>query len=181
MSEEELKVCKPIKRLKIVESLKKVPKKHYLMTTRFNNKSHTEMLNYCKNIKGIKCIYGVPREISAYVTKDTIMFVLEMNNEENKIMGIGMLRNTAFPNRYGVYEDGNYNRFSYLGKTRINRDEMTIEENDILTAFDIICFKGRHHQKRCQGITMFPPDILEKCKKMLDLTEFIVNMFKSRI
>jgi hypothetical protein len=168
-------------RLKKIRTLNLIPKKHYLMTTRFNNKSHAEMLSYCDKIKGLQCIYGVPKEISDCVVKDAIMFVLEMNNEKNQIEGIGMVKNVSFPSRYGVYEDGNYNRFSYLGKVRINRVDMTEEENAILTALDILCFKGSCHLKRSHGITIFPIDILEKCKIKIDITEYIGNMFKNRL
>ena len=134
------------KRIRELGQLKSVPKKHYLMTTRFNDKSHGEMLTYCNKIKGLKCIYGVPKEISGCVVKDAIMFVLEMNNERDHVEGIGMVKNTAFPSRYGVYEDGNYNRFSYLGKARIDRCDMT-EEEDAITQkywndkYDEICAK----------------------------------------
>jgi len=169
------------KRNKELIYLKSLPKKHYLMTTRFNDKSHTEMLSYCDKIKGLKCIYGVPKEISGCVVKDAILFVLEMNNERNTIEGIGMVKNTSFPSRYGVYEEGNYNRFSYLGKARIDRCDMTEEEKSILTALDILCFTGKSHQKRSHGITIFPPDILEKCKIKIDITEYIMNMFKNRL
>ena len=168
-------------RLRTLTQLKCIPKKHYLMTTRFNDKSHAEMLSYCNKIKGLKCIYGVPKEISGYVTKEAIMFVLEMNNDTNYIEGVGMVKNMAFPSRYGVYEDGNYNRFSYLGKARIDRSNMTEEEDTIFIALDIICFKGKQHLKRSHGITIFPMDILEKCKEKIDITEYIVNMFKNRL
>jgi len=113
--------------------------------------------------------------------KDAILFVLEMNNERNIIEGIGMVKNTAFPNRYGVYEEGNYNRFSYLGKARIDRSDMTEEEDTILSAMDVICFKGKCHLKRSHGITIFPQDVIEKCKIKMDLTDYIVNMFKRRL
>lgn len=169
------------KRLRALKQLNCIPKKHYIMTTRFNDKSHQEMLTYCNKIKGLKCIYGVPKEIVGCVLKDAIMFVLEMNNERNQIEGIGMVKNTAFPNRYGVYEDGNYNRFSYLGKARIDRSDMTEEEDTVLTAMDIICFKGKRHLKRSHGITIFPQDVIEKCKQKMDLTEYIINMFKNRL
>jgi len=168
-------------RIRNLVQLNRIPKKHYLMTTRFNDKSHAEMLSYCDKIKGLKCIYGVPKEISEWVVKDAIMFVLEMNNERNRIEGIGMVKNTSFPSRYGVYEDGNYNRFSYLGKVRINRIDMSEEENTVLTALDIICFTGRCHLKRSHGITIFPADVLERCKTKIDITEYIVNMFKNRL
>ena len=169
------------KRLRAIRYLNCIPKKHYIMTTRFNNKSHEEMMSYCNKIKGVKCIYGVPKEIVGCVVKDSILFVLEMNNERNKIEGIGMVKNTAFPNRYGVYEEGNYNRFSYLGKARIDRSDMTEEEDTILSAMDVICFKGKCHLKRSHGITIFPQDVIEKCKTKMDLTDYIVNMFKRRL
>lgn len=165
-------------RIRSLEQLKRIPKKHYIMTTRFNNKSHAEMLSYCDNIKGLKCIYGVPKVISEYVSKDAIMFVLEMNNEINYIEGVGMVKNMAFPSRYGVYEDGNYNRYSYLGKARIERTDMTEEEEKVMAEFDIYCFKGKRHQKRSHGITIFPLDIIEK---KTELTEYIINMFKNRL
>ena len=165
-------------RIRSLEQLKRIPKKHYIMTTRFNNKSHAEMLSYCDNIKGLKCIYGVPKVISGFVSKDAIMFVLEMNNERNYIEGVGMVKNMAFPSRYGVYEDGNYNRYSYLGKARIDRSDMTEEEEKTMAEFDAFCFKGKQHQKRSQGITIFPLDIIEK---KTNLTEYIINMFKSRL
>ena len=168
-------------RLRAIKYLNCIPKKHYIMTTRFNDKSHEEMLTYCDKIKGVKCIYGVPKEIAGCVLKDAIMFVLEMNNERNQIEGIGMVKNTAFPSRYGVYEDGNYNRFSYLGKARIDRSDMTEEEDAVLTAMDVICFKGKRHLKRSHGITIFPLDVIEKCKQKMDLTEYIINMFKNRL
>ena len=166
------------KRLKKLQQLKRIPKKHYIMTTRFNNKSHAEMLSYCNKIKGLKCIYGVPKEISGYISKEAIMFILEMNNERNYIEGVGMVKNMAFPSRYGVYEDGNYNRYSYLGKARIDRSDMTEEEEKTMAVFDAFCFKGKQHQKRSQGITIFPLDIIEK---KTDLTEYIINMFKNRL
>ena len=125
-----------------------------------------------------KLSYGVPKIISGFVCKDAIMFVLEMNNERNRIEGVGMVKNMPFPSRYGVYEDGNYNRYSYLGKARIDRTDMTEEEEKVMAEFDTYCFKGKRHQKRSHGITIFPLDIIEK---KTDLTEYIINMFKNRL
>ena len=169
------------KRLRSLGLLRRVPQKHYIMTTRFNNKSHSEMMNYCGKIRGVKCIYGVPKEICSYVAKDSILFVFEMNNEENRIEGVGMVKNISYPNKYGVYEDCNYNRFSYLGKVRIDRCDMEEEEESIMKAMDIICFKGKYHQKRSHGITVFPLDLIEKFKEKINMIEYVANMFKKRI
>jgi hypothetical protein len=103
-----------------------------------------------------------------------------MNNDDNKICGVGMVMNKPRINKYSVYENGNYNRYSFIGKCRIDRSEMTEEENTIMKVFDILCFTGNRHMKRGQGLTMFPVEMLYKCNKQLDLVEFIRNMFKSR-
>lgn len=169
------------KRLRTIKQLKSTSRKHYLMTSRFNNKSFQENRNYCRDSKSAKVVYGSPKEISMFVPRDSIMFVLEMNNDENQIMGVGLVRNIPYPNRHLIYEDGNWNRYNFMGKHRIDRGELNEEEEWIFKALDIICFTGCRHQKRNQGITMFPPDMLERCKKRLDLVAFIANMFKKRM
>ena len=169
------------KRLRAINKTKIIPKRHYLMTSRFNNKSFREMREYCRDSKSAKVVYGSPKEISMYVPRDAIMFILEMNNDENRIMGVGLVKNNPYPNKHVIYEDGNWNRYNFVGKNRIDRDELKEDEEWIFKALDIICFTGCRHQKRNQGITIFPPDMLERCKKRLDLVLFIANMFKARM
>jgi hypothetical protein len=112
---------------------------------------------------------------------ETIMFVLEMNNDTNKIMGVGMVRNRPIVSKIMVYSNGNYNRYVFIGKTRINRTEMTEEEEQIMKVFDILCFSGNKHMKRGQGLKSFPSDMLYKMSKRLDLVSYIGEMFKKRI
>jgi hypothetical protein len=169
------------KRLTSIKREKAIPKRHYLMTSRFNNKTFREMREYCRDSKSAKVVYGSPKEISMYVPRDTIMFILEMNNDMNRIMGVGLVKNNPYPNKHIIYEDGNCNRYNFVGKYRIDREEMTENEEWIFKALDIICFTGCRHQKRNQGITIFPPDMIERCKKRLDLVLFVTNMFKSRM
>ena len=96
----------------------------------------------------------------------------------NEIAGVGMVMNKPKINKYSVYENGNYNRYSFVGNCRIDRTEMTEHENMIMRVFDILCFTGNRHMKRGQGLTMFPVDMLYKCHKKLDLVDYIRNMFK---
>ena len=168
-------------RLCAIKKDKTIPKRHYLMTSRFNNKSFDEMREYCRDSKSAKVVYGTPKEITMYVPRNAIMFILEMNNDENRIMGVGLVKNNPYPNKHIIYEDGNWNRYNFMGKHRVDRDELTEDEEWIFKALDIICFTGCRHQKRNQGITIFPPDMLERCKKRLDLVQFVANMFKARI
>lgn len=58
---------------------------------------------------------------------------------------------------------------------------MTIKEEQIMKVFDILCFKGKRHQKRLKGIKCFPIDMLYNCKDVLDLVEFISKSFENRL
>ena len=79
-----------------------------------------------------------------------------------------------------VYDNQNYHRYQYVGKIRIDRSEMTEEEETIMKVFDILCFKGNKHQKRGHGLKQFPQDMLFRCSKVLDLVQFIQNIFLRR-
>jgi hypothetical protein len=155
--------------------------KHIVMTSRFNDETIAENKTFRNRNPKIGCIYCAPQMISKKVPLDSVMFILEMNNDKNRIEGIGMVRNHPHANKYSVYDNGNYNRYTYLGKYRIDRDSMTEHENEIMTVFDILCFTGNKHMKRGQGLKAFPVEFLYKCSRTLDLVVFITNMFKTRI
>ena len=156
--------------------------KNYVMTSRFNNSTWTENTNFRKRIDKHGCVYCAPMVVSQDIPYDSIMFVLEMNNDINRIMGIGMVKNHPAQYKYNVYENNNFNRYVYTGKYRIDRSSMTEEEESIIRAFDILCFSGNHHMKRGQGLTAFPVKSLCRCAyNKMDLVEFITNMFKTRI
>ena len=80
-----------------------------------------------------------------------------------------------------IYENKNYTRFVYAGKYRIDRSEMTEQELEIMLAFDKLCFTGNRHMKRGQGLLSFPVEMLCRCSKILDLVDFVTNMFKIRM
>ena len=81
------------------------------------------------------------------------MFILEMNNDENSVKGVGLVKNAIMIGQYyKIYSEGNYNRFTYKGDYRIDRKDMTEEEEKIMTIFDVLLFKGETHLKRGQGI-----------------------------
>ncbi len=177
------------KKHRMVERMKLIPRREYLMTVRYTNKTYQEMQDYCVGTgrKGIRCAYGVPIPVSKCVVKDSILMVLEMNNDTNQIVGIGMVRNTiqepsAIGRKYfSIHDDGNLNRHVYLGTKHIRREELTEHEEQVFAALDHICFKGYKHLKRCVGITYFPLDIIEACKEITDFPNFVLEMFKNRI
>ena len=155
--------------------------RNHIMTSRFNTNTWNENERYRINHKNVGCIYCCPDPIATIIPRETIMFVLEMNNDTNKIMGVGMVRNRPIVSKLVVYSNGNYNRYVYVGKTRINRTEMSDDEERIMKLFDILCFSGNKHMKRGQGLKSFPSDMLFKMSVRLDLVSYIGEMFKTRI
>jgi hypothetical protein len=155
--------------------------KHFVMTSRFNSNTLQENRDFVKRNPVIKCVYCCPDPIAKNIPIDTIMFVLEMNNDANKIAGIGLVKNHAFMHKYNVYSERSYNRYVYYGKTHISRENMTEDEERIMKVFDILCFTGNKHMKRGQGMKSFPVETLYKCKNTLDLVSFIAEMFKTRM
>ncbi len=152
----------------------------YILTARFNSFTLIENENYRKKLGGYSCIYGSPDLISLSIPIDSILFILEMNNSENKIAGIGMVKNHPIMGKHVIYSNGNYNRYVYLGKYRIDRNDMEEKEEEVMQAFDVLCFTGKSHMKRCQGIKQFPVDVLYRCLDVINLVDFITNMFKTR-
>lgn len=161
-----------------------------IVTTRFNKDTWCENETYReKHHPTLGCAYGVPGKATSSFTGDDILLVLEMNNSENRIMGIGMVKNQPVMRnkQYNVYENPEYNRYVYLGKNRIDRNDMTEQEEEIMKVFDILCFTGKRHQKRLSGIKAFPIDMLFKMSKRLeelgkpDLVDFMTQMFKTRV
>ena len=81
----------------------RLPPPPVLACTRFNNKTWQEyqdwMTTYQQSYeqtyhRPLKCIYGCPREIShKKIPPQEGILVIEMNNDENRIMGIGKIEN----------------------------------------------------------------------------------------
>lgn len=157
--------------------------KQHIMTTRFNHATWSENVAFRQRHTKFGCIYGTPEQNNSKYNDDSIMFVLEMNNETNTIMGIGMIKNISHVKKYRIYDDDNYNRYAYIGKYRIDREEVGEEDGFIFRVFDELCFSGSRHQKRLRGIKSFPIDMLFKVKKYknIDLVDYIKNMFKKKV
>jgi hypothetical protein len=152
----------------------------YLLTSRFNTETRkqNEIYRHTKWQNG--CLYCCPEKISQSIPIDSKVIVLEMDNDINKIFGVGMLTNKPIFNKHCVYKDENYNRYNYIGKYRISREDLTNKEEAVFKALDILCFTGNQHMKRGHGLKAFPTKLLMNCSKTLDITQFIENMFKTR-
>jgi hypothetical protein len=103
-----------------------------------------------------------------------LVYVIEMNNDTNKIMGIGLVRN-YINLKYEVciykrrWKGNNYNRYIYNSAHRKDRSEIN---KKLLCALELIVFKGYGHFKRGPGITTIP------WKRFGDSDSYIYKLFK---
>ena len=126
---------------------------HFNNTTLLENERWREINNYSG------CIYNSPVAIKETIMLFSKIYVIEMNNETNKIIGIGLIKNKIIPKHHKIYSDKNYNRYTYYGKKRI--DVLYFDEK-ILCELEQRLFKGKNHLKRSQGIVEVPIDVREK-------------------
>ena len=129
---------------------------YLLGTTRFNDDTYKENLNWRDKHNHAGCVYAVNKKIADSITPNILIYVLEMNNSKNKIMGIGLIRNNYDKRqKIRVYNsDLNYNRFVYHSNKRI--DCKNIKYKKMLSVLETIVFTGSRHLKRGQGITCMP-------------------------
>jgi hypothetical protein len=152
-----------------------------LSTTRFINSTWDSNINYRNkhNISG--CIYGSPLEMSPKILYDSLVFIVEMNNEKNNIEGIGLVRNRPYLDKYyNIYKDGNYNRFIYKSNYYIDREKLIRYDEALVNLLEYILFKEKSHLKRGSGFTTITSKLVaskkkEECKK-LDLNKIINNV-----
>jgi hypothetical protein len=176
-SEEKLKQKEENKRLRLYKKEQRV----FLLTSRFNTKTLEENKRFRENAGWPQgCVYCSPEKVSQSIPIQSKLFVLEMNNDTNQIVGVGLCMNTFFSERYMVYEENNFNRFNYIGKYRISRTDMNPEEEAVFKALDILCFTGNYHMKRGHGLKQFPIKLLFNSEKVLNITEYIEKMFTKR-
>jgi hypothetical protein len=152
----------------------------HLLTSRFNTKTREQNEIYRNEKWQNGCLYCSTEQVSQNIPIDAKLIVLEMDNDMNKIFGLGLLTNKPFFNKHVVYEDRKCHRYSYIGKYRIKREDLNSMEEAVFKALDILCFTGNEHMKRGDGLKSFPIKLLMNCNNTFEITPFIENMFKTR-
>jgi hypothetical protein len=135
-----------------------------ILTTRFSNYGVKE--NRIWRVEhGLEtsCVYGTPVMITHHVMDDAYAFVIEMNNDKNKIEGIGLIRNKVCEQRYmRIHSEPNLNRYSYEGEYRVDVSQIGNTTSDdqyykkLIHALEVLLFKGKRHSKRSIGVTRMP-------------------------
>jgi hypothetical protein len=150
-----------------------------IYVTRFNSITYKENREWLLKNNESGCIYGSPIKLSEKLLPNSDIIVLEMNNSNNKIEGIGIIKNKLIYNKkFKIYSDNNYNRFIYKSNLHISRNSFTDFETNIIRNLEKLLFKSHYHCKRGQGIQSISKIIKEN--KIFNFTEFINNIYKSR-
>lgn len=154
--------------------------------TRFNNETFKQYSDYCKKCENKKCIYNSPVEFNDKTSEQDNIYVLEMNNSLNKIMGIGKISRRMFIRKHKIFQDVNYNRYSYEGKEHIHVDNFTDELREKIEKIEKVIFYTKGHIKRGHGIQGLPINAYRVCiddreKKENCLYDVINSNFTSNV
>lgn len=152
-------------------------KKHkfYIGTTRFNNKTWSENVKWREKHQHKGCVYALKKRIVQSVPKNAIIVVLEMNNDTNKIMGIGIIKNKRdMTQNIKIYYNNDiyYNKFVYHSNMRMDRNQIPYMK--MIEVFEDLVFRGSKHIKRGLGITIFPWERFPRKKTRLRVEKFFV-------
>jgi hypothetical protein len=149
-----------------------------IVTGRYNNETWEASINY-REKRRLACIYAPPYKLAETIDINSPVFVIEMNNTTNKIMGIGLVKNKLITDKvYKVQEDSNCNRYIYIGEYHISREVLDDYNPELVYVLDEILFKGYTHSKRGSGLTKIPEKVLklEICEG-LDIKKEIKHIF----
>jgi hypothetical protein len=153
-----------------------------ICVTRFNNKTLNENIKWRKNNNHPGCIYGTPVKITETILPNTLIIVLEMNNSNNSIEGIGIIKNQQVkPDKknFKIYNDNNYNRFIYKSNLRIDKKNLKSNyEKKILESLEKLLFTTKNHFKRGHGIQKLP-EFIEKFHE-LNFKTILTNIYKKK-
>ena len=132
-----------------------------LVTGRYNNETWEASHNY-RIRKNLQCIYAPPCPLAVNIDLNTPVFVIEMNNSINEIIGIGLIKNRPVTDRvYKVQADTNCNRYIYIGNYYLSREILDDYNPFLVYILDEILFRGYTHSKRGSGLTKVPEKVLK--------------------
>jgi hypothetical protein len=156
---------------------------YHIASTRFNNATYAENMA-CREKTGEPVLYGSSIRIHEKYSIGCTMFVCEMNNEENKIEGIGVIKNqSVHDKKYKIYSESDYNRVIYRGAYWLSRDQLLSMDPELIEILDKMLFKGKSHLKRQSGVTVVTEKLTKKWEQDLDhlkrrIRDIFVGQFK---
>jgi hypothetical protein len=149
----------------------------YIASTRFTNETYSENINYrIKNEN--KIFYGILRPIRTIYPRGALIFVVEMNNNTNKIEGIGLIKNYISYEKHKIYSDNNYNRYCYKAKYWISKEDISNIDSDLVDILELVLFKGKSNMKRITGISILTDKLFKNWNMELNIIkQKVKNLF----
>ena len=150
----------------------------YIGTIKYNKYCRVDEVQRWKDMKKWEgCVYSVPKPIAKCIRKRKYIFVIEMNNNTNKIEGIGFIRNIDNLGRNtGIHHDMKYNLYNYNSSFHVGFKDMCKKDNGNYIEFlTRLLFYGRSHYKRGPGIITVSPSRFNT----LDYYHKTIDYFKS--
>ena len=133
----------------------------FIMSTRFTDETYEQNRLYRELNNIPEYIYCQRIQIKSQIPLNTLLYLVEMNNTTNQILGIGLIKNFIVTDRcYKVYSSNDFNRYIYKTKYRIDREELLASNLQLVVALETICFKGKTHLKRIPGISVIPDKLM---------------------
>lgn len=151
----------------------------YIACTRFTDATLGENFRY-RETRNIPCIYGSPIPTNEKYSRESKLFIVEMNNTTNEIVGIGLVYNKPQKDRVYIIHDMsvsecNYNRYIFRGDKWLARDDLPEE---LVEIFDKILFKGKSHLKRIRGISVVTNKLFSRWGyKETDIVAKVASLF----
>jgi hypothetical protein len=156
-----------------------------LVSTRFNDSTWSQ--NQAYRAKHKCCCYSAPAPMSPKILNDSLVLVVEMNNTQNRVEGVGLIRNSPLLDRYyKTYDYFDYNRYFYKSSYHVSREKLLEYNARLVGVLDYILFKEKTHMKRGSGFTTIPTKLLkhEQCNGLEIMQEIkcvFLSVFKTEI
>lgn len=141
--------------------LQQLNKPFHIGTARFTNKTYSQNLKWKERKKWEGCCYGFDKKLPSIVKTGDLVFVIEMNNTRNMVMGIGLIQNYyRAENRTRIYTSEEWNQVVYRSEYHISRESILEKPKGkyFIMFLERLLFTGYGHFKRGQGCLTIPYD-----------------------
>ena len=127
---------------------------YFLACTRFTNNTYLENQTF-RTLHGVTVVYGCSIAIRQTYS-NARMFVLEMNNDTNRIEGVGFIKATPYYRKsLHIHENTVFNQVAYVGFYWWSREHFLNSNHEpMLCELEKLLFTGKSHMKRHIGITV---------------------------
>lgn len=151
----------------------------FVVAARFTAKTWEDQVGYRERKGLVGCVYAAPLPMARSIPYRAPVFVLEMNLALHRIMGIGLVSNDPLFDVHNIHEERQFNICSYSGKYRVDREDMSPEEEELMQLFDDALFWKCKLWRKRYGLTQIPqwvkdiPDTnYQKCLRNMFVKRF---------